>query len=178
MHLEYPYSVHHSIIPDNLCDEIIEQGEKLIKWEGLERRSGITHGFLMKAISSIVNTANEDNGWNYVTENHDRMYYQKIGWHQYHKWRMNNQSKPTINPEKMNKISFMLSLNQVDIDYHGCYFELAYGAPWTQNYLNRFDELKKGTLIVFPSFLYYRFSPVMGGDRKTISGNLIGPAFA
>ena len=99
MLLEYPYSVHHSIIPDNLCDEIIEQGEKLIKWDGLERRSGITHGFLMKAISSIVNTANEDNGWNYITEHHDRMYYQKIGWHQYHKWRMNNQSKPSINPE-------------------------------------------------------------------------------
>ena len=118
MHLEYPYSVHHSIIPDNLCNEIIEEGEKLIKWDGLERKSGITHG------------------------------------------------------------CFMLSLNQVDIDYHGCYFELAYGAPWTQNYLNRFDELKKGTLIVFPSFLYYRFSPVMGGDRKIISGNLIGPAFA
>ena len=31
MHLEYPYSVHHSIIPDNLCDEIIEEDEKLIK---------------------------------------------------------------------------------------------------------------------------------------------------
>ena len=78
MHLEYTYSVHHGIIPDNLCDEIIEQGEKLIKWDGLERRSGITHGFLMKAISSIIDTANEDNGWNYITENHDRMYYQNI----------------------------------------------------------------------------------------------------
>ena len=32
MHLEYPYSVHHSIIPDNLCNEIIEEGEKLIKF--------------------------------------------------------------------------------------------------------------------------------------------------
>ena len=160
MHLEYPYSVHHSIIPDNLCNEIIEEGEKLIKWDGLERKSGITHGFLMKAISSIVNTANKDNDWNYIIQQHDRMYYQNIGWHQYH------------------KISFILSLNQVDIDYYGCYFELAYGAPWTQNFLNRFDELKKGTLIVFPSFLYYRFSPVMGGDRKIISGNLIGPAFA
>ena len=78
MHLEYPYSVHHSIIPDNLCDEIIEQGEKLIEWNGLDRKSGITHEFLMKAISSIVNTANENNGWNFKVKKKSIQHMKKI----------------------------------------------------------------------------------------------------
>ena len=71
------------------------------------------------------------------------------------------------------KISFSLQLT-ADDEYTGCDLELG------NNFMN--DELKsamreRGTLILFPSFLAHRVTPITGGTRKALVGWCRGPKF-
>lgn len=68
------------------------------------------------------------------------------------------------------KLSLTLMLND---DYEGGDFEIIYG---------RFDEpikvpKEKGKIIVFPSFLFHRVTPVTRGIRKSIVVWVVGPKF-
>ena len=71
------------------------------------------------------------------------------------------------------KISFSLQLTSDD-EYTGCDLELG------NNFMN--DEIKsamreRGTLILFPSFLAHRVTPITGGTRKALVGWCRGPKF-
>ena len=68
------------------------------------------------------------------------------------------------------KLSLTLMLND---DYEGGDFEIIYG---------RYDEpikipKEKGKIIVFPSFLFHRVTPVTRGIRKSIVAWVVGPKF-
>lgn len=68
------------------------------------------------------------------------------------------------------KLSLTLMLND---DFEGGDFEIIYG---------KFDEpikipKEKGKIIVFPSFLFHRVTPVTRGVRKSIVAWVVGPKF-
>jgi len=39
-------------------------------------------------------------------------------------------------------------------------------------------DLKKGTMIIFPSFVWHKVNPVLTGVRKTLVGWVVGKPFA
>ena len=71
------------------------------------------------------------------------------------------------------KLSMTLLLNEPDVDFEGGDFEINKGSPTEIDKV----ELKKGTLIVFPSFLSHRVAPVTNGIRKSIVVLVQGPKF-
>mgnify|MGYP001204101682 CR=1 FL=1 len=74
------------------------------------------------------------------------------------------------------KLSFSLLLND---DYDGGYFEFVepiYGEELTWN-ITRVPT-KAGTLIVFPSMMAHRVTPVTNGTRKSVVGWCVGRQFA
>jgi PKHD-type hydroxylase len=71
------------------------------------------------------------------------------------------------------KVSFSLQLT-ADDEYKGCDLELGC------NFMN--DKLaevmrERGTLILFPSFMAHRVTPILGGTRKALVGWCRGPNF-
>jgi PKHD-type hydroxylase len=71
------------------------------------------------------------------------------------------------------KLSITLLLNEPGVDFEGGDFEINKGSPTEIDTV----PLKKGMLIVFPSFLIHRVAPVTKGTRKSIVIWVQGPKF-
>ena len=89
----------------------------------------------------------------------------KVGGH--YDWHMD--SGPNIGVHR--KLSFVLGLSDPD-DYEGGELEL----NATGNLANAtIMKIKKGHLVVFPSYIAHRVTPVTSGQRLTLVGWVIGP---
>ena len=86
----------------------------------------------------------------------------------------------TDNPNlvgKIRKLSMTLNLSDPN-DYEGGYlmFDLGEHQPDSKN--NKMEEIKKrGSLIIFPSFLYHQVSPVTKGTRHSLVCWILGAPF-
>lgn len=75
-----------------------------------------------------------------------------------------------IGPEKTDrKVSFSLQLSDPE-DYDGCELDFM---DWSN--ARKEDMLRKGTAILFPSFLYHRVTPITRGKRTALVGWIRGP---
>lgn len=75
--------------------------------------------------------------------------------------------------EYFRKLTVVLLLNEPELDFQGGAFQLNLSEE-------RFPEtvpLKKGSVVIFPSFLLHRVCPVTSGLRKTLVLWCIGPKF-
>lgn len=70
------------------------------------------------------------------------------------------------------KLSFVLQLSDPS-DYEGGSFEFDPQIPQP----NSVDLRRRGTVIVFPSFLRHRVTPVISGTRKSLVSWIEGPKF-
>jgi PKHD-type hydroxylase len=64
-------------------------------------------------------------------------------------------------------------LNEPDADFEGGDFELIQSSLNSPEKIN----LSRGKIIVFPSFLFHRVTPVLKGIRKSIVIWTLGPKF-
>lgn len=75
--------------------------------------------------------------------------------------------------EHMRKLTIVLLLNEPGIDFEGGNFQINHFSeqfPWE-------TDLKKGNVLIFPSFLLHRVAPITAGNRKSISIWAVGPKF-
>jgi PKHD-type hydroxylase len=133
---------------------------------------------------------NEENGWiferlNYVIEMiNNRWYNVDINGYdqfQYTEYHDHNQGHygwhsdiffgppPADSHTETRKLSLTLLLNEPEIDFEGG--ELQFGHESKQESV----KMKKGTIVVFPSFSLHRVAPVTRGIRKSIVVWTIGP---
>jgi PKHD-type hydroxylase len=71
------------------------------------------------------------------------------------------------------KLSLVMCLNRPGIDFEGGQFYMNTGSE-----KEAFEvEMKKGRIIVFPSFLIHRVAPVTKGKRKSLVVWVMGPKF-
>ena len=100
--------------------------------------------------------------YSYIEENEIKDHYD---------WHMDSTVK-TPNPFDR-KLSFSLQLSHED-EYKGCDLE------FTKNVLSE-DAIAqcraKGSLVIFPSFLTHRVTPITGGTRKALVGWCRGPCW-
>ena len=113
-------------------------------------------------------------GYNYDLRcyDNDQFQYAHYSVNDYYNWHVDiqkNRSKVFVR-----KLSFSLVLND---DYDGGVLEIAVpNSPDADNPYNIFHvPRKRGTLIVFPSHLLHRVTPVTHGIRKSIVGWFVGP---
>lgn len=75
--------------------------------------------------------------------------------------------------ENLRKLSVILLLNEPGVDFEGGNFQINHFSenfPWETN-------LKKGSVILFPSFMLHRVAPILSGNRQSISVWAVGPKF-
>lgn len=116
--------------------------------------------------SSIVRQVN-DNIWKYSIEGFEAIQYGEYRSEEngHYNWHMDTPAR--CNGGDIRKITFVIGLTD---EYEGGLFE-------TKTVETKSIKIKRGDIVVLPSFILHRVTPVTQGVRKTIVGWAKGPNF-
>ena len=197
MNLEYYYWYFQSAIPPKICDDIIEYGksqqeqialtgdydpntigEKDIKDVSKKRKSNVVwmdDPWIYKEIHPLIHAANQNAGWNFQWDFSESCQFTKYKLNQFYDWHCDSWNKPYDKPNepnshgKIRKLSVTVSLSD-ETEYEGGDFEFDFrSADDGSNQPQICKEIKpKGSVVVFPSFVWHRVKPVISGTRYSL----------
>ncbi len=124
-------------------------------------------------LTDIITNANKKAGWNFQLHGFEPFQYSIYEKDDHYNWHIDSHAKPYDNG-LVRKLSFTICLSD---DYTGGDFEICKPNPNPEKHLYKKFELKKGTLILFPSFVWHKVNPVLSGVRKTLVGWVVGTPF-
>jgi PKHD-type hydroxylase len=172
-----------SVIPKEICEHIINSANWDSKKEGIFasdngykqdhyiRKTEIVfteHLSLAECIlRSYITVANKSAQWNYAITNIQKVQigrYVDGGHYAYHK-----DTELPNNQKITRKLSAVLFLSDPK-DYEGGVFEF-------KALEGQIDKMPQGSIIVFPSYVEHRVTPVTSGERYTAVAWALGPAF-
>jgi PKHD-type hydroxylase len=183
---------------DDELNLICEMSSKNLEDSKVETKKGESNGIpVIKNMNEIrtsevsFNYLNEDNSWiferingvinhvNFQEFNFDLNGYDMYQYGEYraengghYTWHSDIQLNELFVPE-MRKLSITLLLNDPGVDFEGGDFEFMRSSPDNVET----PEMKKGRMILFPSFLTHRVTPVTKGIRKSLVIWVTGPKF-
>jgi PKHD-type hydroxylase len=181
------YAMDDTVFTPTEIDKILDYADTLKLMPGLDR------GNVRKSQVNFMHP-NSDNGWifdrlngalDYMNEkyyNFDINGYEFIQYSTYDAkddGRYNFHMDMALgeldkNWHENRKLSMTLLLNQPGVDFEGGEFEINTSS---ESQVPEKINLKKGKLILFPSFLIHRVRPVTKGIRKSLVIWLTGPKF-
>ena len=183
-----------SAIPPKLCDDIIEYGlskkevmartglygdKKLNKQELLDlkrtRNSDLVwleEPWIYKELQPYIHKANKNAGWNFQWDTSEAIQFTKYKLNQYYDWHCDSWDKPDKN-NKIRKLSMTCQLTDGS-EYQGGELEFDFRNynPHMREEVKHLKQAKeilpKGSIIVFPSFVWHRVKPVTKGVRYSL----------
>ena len=140
--------------------------------------------WIYKEIQPYVNMANASAGWNFDWDWSESCQFTKYGVGQYYGWHCDSWDKPYSRPPladgtrpidhgKIRKLSVTISLSHPD-EYVGgnLEFDFRNQVDWDRNKkaaIHSCDGIRpRGSIIVFPSFVWHRVAPVTKGTRYSL----------
>jgi len=136
-------------------------------------------------ILPYIGTANQNAKWNFTTSWTEPLQFTNYGINQHYDWHCDSwldaYNEPT-NPKKhgkIRKLSCILSLSNSN-DYEGgdLKFWIQDKSPEEHQTRISCEEIKeKGTIVVFPSFMWHKVFPVTQGKRYTLVAWCCGDPF-
>ena len=195
MNLKYSYWYFPNALSPILCDQLIEYGNTLRDQKGttsrfehknkldkndlntlyLKRNSNIAwlDGYwIYKHIHPYVQQANKNANWNFQWDYSEMIQFTKYGKDQYYGWHCDSSSEPNKNG-KIRKLSVTISLSDPQ-NYEGgnLEFDFRNDTDYEQNpdaSIKECTEIRpKGSIVVFPSFIWHRVKPVTKGIRYSL----------
>jgi PKHD-type hydroxylase len=180
---QFSYWLWENAIPKEICNHIIQNA----KWSAKKNGSILSdNGYIRDQnirkteivfenplslseciLRSYITAANKSANWNYLltdVQNVQIGRYVDGGHYSYHK----DDVLPNRN-KIVRKLSAVLFLSDPN-DYDGGLFEI-------EELENEMDKFTKGSIIVFPSYIKHRVTPVTKGVRYTAVCWALGPAF-
>ena len=198
MNLENYFWYFKSVIPLNICDDICKYGKQLqdqiavtggyqvkklnkkqIKNFKKKRNSDIvwmSDRWIYNEIHPYIHEANKNAGWNFNWDFSESCQFTKYKKGQYYGWHCDSWEKPYDTPEnpnshgKIRKLSVTVTLSDPK-DYKGGELEFDFRNldPDKKSNIKKCTEiLPKGSLVVFPSFVWHRICPVKSGERNSL----------
>lgn len=189
MVLKEHYWIFDQALTENICKEIIKLGKKN------KSKLGVTHNttskqlkkirnsnvkwldqrWLYQTISPYIATANRNAGWNFEYSWSEPIQFTIYKKNQFYDWHQDAgrdvyKSKDLNWNNKIRKLSIIVSLTDPK-KYTGG--ELEIELPGKKNKINTL-KLKRGTIVVFPSFIWHRVKPVKSGERNSLVNWIIG----
>ncbi len=189
MILKNYYYYYSSAIPISICDKIIKEGKQIKKERGLigdpkkklsnveisnmkkVRESHVVwldKPWIYKLVQPYVHDANAKAGWNFDWAWTDPPQFTIYKKNQHYTWHADQFADLDEN-NRMRKISMTINLSDPS-DYEGGVLEF--------DYRNRTDRsdcivpckeiMAKGSIAVFPSFVFHRVTPVTKGTRYSL----------
>tara|TARA_R100000664_G_C2749474_1_gene136851 strand:- start:712 stop:1341 length:630 start_codon:yes stop_codon:yes gene_type:complete len=158
--------------------KVSDLNKKQIKTLNKSRNSDIVwldEPWINRQIIPFVQKANKNAGWNVEIENQENAQFTIYGPNQHYGWHCDAWREPYDRPKSMEhglirKLSVTVSLSDLN-DYEGGDFEFDFrdGSPQKKKRLASCrDILPKGSILVFPSFVWHRVKPVMKGLRHSL----------
>lgn len=191
MILKNYYWYFKSAIPHKICDEIIKYGNSLREEQatvGREldqkdlkkiRNSNVTwlsDRWIYKEIQPYIHTANKNAEWNFEWDFSEACQFTKYKLNQFYNWHADSfsepyaQDHPNVNLRgKIRKLSVTCSLSDSS-EYEGGALEFDCRAdnPKQKRILECKEIMSKGSIVVFPSFVWHRVKPVTKGVRYSL----------
>ena len=197
MNLTNYYWYFKSAVPSRICDEIVKYGQQLqdqmavtggygnkklnqkeIKDLKTKRDSNIvwmSDRWVYKEIQPYVHQANANAGWNFQWDWSESCQFTKYKKGQYYDWHCDSwehvYNKPnTPSHGKIRKLSVTVTLSDPK-NYKGGELEFDFRNldPDKKPNVHKCKEiLPKGSLVVFPSFVWHRVCPVKSGERNSL----------
>jgi len=177
------YWYWESIIPKEICEYIIKNASWENKQEGtFDSENGYKQDHCVRKtevvfserlsiveciLRSYITVANKSANWNYALTDIQKIQigrYVDGGHYAYHK-----DTELPNNQKITRKLSAVLFLSDPK-DYEGGVFEF-------QDLEGQIDKMTQGSIIVFPSYVKHRVTPVTSGERYTAVAWAVGPAF-
>ena len=157
-----------------------ELNKKDIKDLKQQRNSNITWidlPWVYKLIQPYVHVANKNAGWNFEWDWSESCQFTKYKKDQFYDWHCDSWDKPYDNPEnknihgKIRKLSVTISLSDPK-NYKGgeLEFDLKNQPPKSKKKtkITCKEILPRGSVVVFPSFIWHRVKPVVKGTRYSL----------
>ncbi len=198
MNLNNYYWFFKSALTLKFCDEVLKYGKlhqeqigtvggldkenlskKEIKDLNKKRNSNIVwlnDKWIYKEVHPYVKIANKNAGWNFDWDYSEPCQFTKYGSKQYYGWHCDSWGTPYDRPNLMNehgkirKLSVTCSLSDPS-EYEGGELEFNFNNPEfskKQNFKTCKEILSKGSIVVFPSFVWHRVRPVKKGTRYSL----------
>jgi len=196
MNLKWSYWYYKSAIPAKICDDIIKKGllvkDSIATTGGFEKINNknikklkkirnsnvvfLNDSWIYKELTPFIHDANKNAGWNFHIDFHENAQFTKYKKNQHYEWHQDSWEEPYKNQEdirqngKIRKLSMICQL--VDgREYEGGELQFAInkqGPENKYNIINCNEILTKGSIVVFPSFVWHRVKPVTKGTRHSI----------
>ena len=198
MNLTNYYWYFQSVIPERICDDIVRYGKQLqdqmavtgeyghkklntkqIKNLKKKRNSDIVwinDKWIYKEIQPYIHTANQSAGWNFQWDYSESFQFTKYTKGQFYDCHCDSWDRAYHKPEDLNshgkqrKLSVTVTLTDPK-KYKGgeLEFDFKNQDPDKKPNIRKCTEiLPKGSLIVFPSFVWHRVCPVKSGERNSL----------
>ena len=185
-------------IPNRICDDIVRYGKQLQDEMAItggfsnkklnqkqfkdlkEKRDSnivwMSDRWIYREIQPYVHKANESAGWNFQWDFSEACQFTKYNKGQYYDWHCDSWPKAyqrknddPING-KIRKLSVTVTLSEPK-EYKGGELEFDFRNldPNKKPHIRKCTEiLPKGSLVVFPSFVWHRVCPVKSGERNSL----------
>ena len=197
MFLEKPYHIEEHAFSNTIIDSIIKLGEEKqisnaevfdgdksektrktkVSWIKEDEISISPFSYEEQAgttpLNDIITKVNKTAGWNFKLHGFEPFQYSIYEKDDHYDWHIDSHAKP-YDDGLIRKLSFTLCLSD---DYTGGNFELCKPNPKPEKHLYEKFELKKGAMIIFPSFIWHKVNPILSGVRKTLVGWVVGKPF-
>ena len=186
MKLKYTYWYFKSVLSDEFCKKVInlaKQKQKVMATIGSGELNKKTRDSLVlflndpiiyKTLHPYIQTANKNAEWNFQWDSTEPVQYTEYNKKQHYRWHQDAWDQPYVNPEeplsygKIRKISVSCSLNDSK-KYKGGKLQFDSTTPLNKGNIITCEEiLPKGSIVVFPSFIWHRVTPVTRGTRQSL----------
>ena len=197
MNLYNSYYYFKSALSHRFCDEVIkhalqkketlgltgeyqdnELNKKNLKKLRKIRNSDLVwlnDNWIYKEIKPYVNIANNMAGWNFQWDFSEEIQFTKYKHNQFYDWHCDSWDRPYHKPDspqqhgKIRKLSMTCQLTDSS-EYKGGELEFDFrNRHPKENTVHQCNEiLPKGSIIVFPSFVWHRVRPVTAGTRYSL----------
>ena len=155
----------------DLCEKDIKELHK-------KRKSNVAwmnDRWIYKEIQPYIHAANQNAGWNFDWNFSESCQFTKYKMNQFYDWHCDSNELPYDRPDepdkhgKIRKLSATVSLVD-DSEYEGGDFEFDFRNNDDGSNIPRVcEEIKpKGSIVVFPSFVWHRVKPVTSGTRYSL----------
>ena len=156
--------------------------KSILKESHVKRKSDIVwmaERWIYKEIHPFVREANKEAGWNFDWTNSEHCQFTKYGPGQYYGWHADCNAEPYNEPNnheyhgKIRKLSMTISLSDPE-EYEGgnLEFDLRNTHDWETDMNKGIIECTeirpRGSIVIFPSFVWHRIKPVLKGTRYSL----------
>ena len=132
--------------------------------------------WIYKEIQPFIHQANRLAGWDFNWDYSESCQFTKYKLNQFYDWHCDSFESPYINPDNLNtngkirKLSVTCSLTDAS-EYEGgeLEFDFRNNDPDKPSNIRKCTEIRpRGSIIVFPSFVWHRVRPVTKGTRYSL----------